>query len=205
MRKSLSVVLLTFTISFLNAQIVINEVGEPYDMPNTWGDSYVELYNTTDASIDVSGWVVWSTDVSRGTSSFVFPANTSIAASGYLIATRDRDKFLEDYGSYVDAAIVPTAESTTGSAVYIANEYTFSLLDATGTEIDITSSTVSWNSNVFEKNAPTDDGTVDDNWHITSQSDPVQGTPGAENSSAPTATAFTIVEIKTPVSDNDGA
>ena len=65
MRKSLSVVLLTVAISFLNAQIVINEVGEPYDMPNTWGDSYVELYNTTDASIDVSGWAVWSTDVSR--------------------------------------------------------------------------------------------------------------------------------------------
>ena len=84
----------------------------------------------------------------------MFPSGTSIAASGYLIATRDRVDFLEDYGSYVDAAIVPTAESTTGSAVYIKDNYTFSLLDASGTEIDITSSTVSWNSAVFEKTAP---------------------------------------------------
>jgi flagellar hook assembly protein FlgD len=185
--------------------VVINEVGEPYNMTGTWNDSYVELYNTTDAAIDVSGWVLWSNQVSalRATSSFVFPTGTSIAADGYLVATRDRDAFLVDYGTYVDAAIVPIAESITNSGVYIADSYSFELLDGSGASIDATTSTVDWNSSVWEKNAPTDDGLVDDNWHPTSQSAPVQGTPGALNSLAPTETAYTIVEIQTPDASGD--
>jgi len=184
--------------------VVINEVGEPYDMPNTYNDSYVELYNTTDAAIDVGGWVLWSNEVTalRATKSFEFPAGTSIAAGGYLIATRNRDSFLADYGTYVDAAIVPTATVSTGS-VYIGNSYAFELLDGSGNVIDATGSTIAWNSSVWEKNAPTDDGLVDDNWHPTSQSAPVQGTPGAENSVAAIPTLYTIAQIQTPNAGGD--
>jgi len=183
--------------------VVINEIGEPYNMTGTYNDSYVELYNTTDAAIDVGGWTLWSNEITlRSTKSFVFPAGTSIAAGGYLIATRDKTSFLADYGTYVDAGIVPDPFPTTGS-VYIGDDYAFELLDGGGTQVDITTSAVPWNSSVFEKNAPTDDGTVADNWHPTSQSAPVQGTPGAENSVAPVETAYTIVEIQTPDTGGD--
>ena len=48
MRKSLSVVLLTVAISFLNAQVLINE----FDT-NTSSSEYLELFNTTAADIDL--------------------------------------------------------------------------------------------------------------------------------------------------------
>jgi len=191
----LTLMLLSLSIVYA-ADIVINEVGEPYTMPNTYYDSYVELYNNSDAAVDVGGWVVWSVEVTtRATYSFEFPTGTSIAVGGYLIATRDRTKFLADYGTYVAEAIVPVAATTSGS-VYIKNGYYFELVDGSGTQVDITSSTVGWDKSVFEKSAPGDDGTVADNWHVTSQTSPVEGTPGQANSPAPVATAYTIAQIQ---------
>ena len=175
--------------------IVINEVGEPYTMANTWHDSYIELYNTTESPIDVSGLTVWSIALSKSTSSFVMPAETEIAAGGYLIATRERATFLTDYATYVDSTIVPVASSTTGTGVYIKNSYYFALVAANGDTIDITSSAVPWNSNVYEKTSPTADGTVDTNWYLTYQTAPVEGTPGQANSTNTALAAPTNVAI----------
>ena len=177
--------------------VVINEIGEPYDMPNTWESSYVELYNTTDNAINISGWIVHSILASRGTSSFTFPEGTTIAAYGYIIATRERASFLADYGTYVDEAIVPTASATTGSGVYIKNGYYFSLETNTGITLESTSSTVYWNSEVYERAYADSAANNDNNWYLTYQSDPVQGTPGAVNSEAPVATPYTIYELQT--------
>ncbi|MBT3502832.1 MAG: hypothetical protein HOF03_08000, partial [Candidatus Marinimicrobia bacterium] len=49
MRKLLSIVFLTLTISFLNAQVLINE----FDT-NTSSSEYLELFNTTVADIDLA-------------------------------------------------------------------------------------------------------------------------------------------------------
>ena len=165
--------------------VVINEIGEPYDMDGTWHDSYIELYNNTEDDIDISGWIVHSIEASRGTSSFTFPEGTTIAAYGYIIATRERASFLADYGTYVDEAIVPTASATTGSGVYIKNGYYFSLETNTGITLESTSSTVYWNSEVYERAYADSAANNDDNWYLTSQSEPVQGTPGSENSTFP--------------------
>ncbi|MCK4640784.1 MAG: lamin tail domain-containing protein, partial [Candidatus Marinimicrobia bacterium] len=189
----------TFVLDTEPAQtgvVVINEVGEPYTMTNTWEDSYIELYNTTDAAIDVSGWVVWSVAVTKGTSSFEFPSGTEIATDGYLIATRDRTKFLVDYGAYVAEAIVPAAAAVTGSGVYIKYDYYFALINQNGDTIDVTGSTIDWNSKTWEKESPELDGSVDDNWHLTYQTAPVEGTPGQPNSTPPPPSPYTIAEIQ---------
>jgi len=175
--------------------VVINEVGEPYTMTNTYNDSYIELYNVTDAAIDVSGWVLHSV-VAKGASSAEMPAGTEIAANGYLIVCRDRTKFLEDYGTYVDANIVVLPTVTTGTIVYIANAYYFELKDASGVTIDKTSSLVTWNSKVNEKTDPLADGMDADNWYLTYQTSPVEGTPGQPNSTPPPATVYTISQIQ---------
>ncbi|MBU1854055.1 MAG: T9SS type A sorting domain-containing protein, partial [Candidatus Omnitrophica bacterium] len=119
-----------------------------------------------------------------------------IAANGYLIVCRDRAKFLEDYGTNVDANIIVSPTVVTGTIVYIANAYYFELKDASGVTIDKTSSLVTWNSLVNEKTDPLADGTDADNWYLTYQSSPVQGTPGHVNSTAPPATEYTISQIQ---------
>ncbi|MCK4641751.1 MAG: lamin tail domain-containing protein, partial [Candidatus Marinimicrobia bacterium] len=176
--------------------VVINEIGEPYSMTNTYYDSFVELYNVTDAAIDVGGWVVWSVSASKATSSVEIPTGTQIAAGGYLIVSRDRTKFLEDYGTYVDASIVVDPTVTTGSVVYIKDNYYFELKDATGASIDKTTELVLWNSKVNEKTDPLADGMDVDSWYLTYQFSPVEGTPGHANSTAPPATDYTISEIQ---------
>jgi hypothetical protein len=194
----------SYTEPVNEGDVVINEVGEPYQMPNIWGDSYIELYNTTENPIDISGWTLWSYNISgKATSSFVFPANTLIQPDGYIIATRVRDQFLADYGDYVDSSIVPIPESTTGTGVYIKYDYYFQLEDAGANIIDLTSETIDWNRQVWEKNNPGDDGTIDENWHLTFQTEPVEGTPGQPNSEQPDPTAYTIYQLQTQEHDSE--
>jgi hypothetical protein len=61
------------------AAIKINEIESNGGTPGDW----VELYNSTAASVDVSGWVIKDNDDSH---SYALPAGTSIAAGGYLVA-----------------------------------------------------------------------------------------------------------------------
>ena len=179
--------------------VIINEVGEPYSMTDTYENSYVELYNTTDEAIDIGGWSVLSTEVfggTKGDASFTFPAGTIIETNGYLIATRNRDIFLANY-TEVGASIVPVAESTTGSAIYVKDSYYFSIVDASSNVIDETTYEAGWNSTVLEKTTPEADGTLTESWYQTYSLTPFEGTPGAVNSTQPDATNYTIYQIQT--------
>jgi hypothetical protein len=60
------------------AGIKINEVESNGGTPGDW----VELYNPTAASVDVSGWIVKDDD---DTHIYKIPAGTTIAAGGYLV------------------------------------------------------------------------------------------------------------------------
>lgn len=65
-----------------NAQIVINEIWN-----GSGTDEYVEFYNTSASSVDVSNWTLvrrTNAGTSDGTV-FTFPAATSIAAGGYYV------------------------------------------------------------------------------------------------------------------------
>ena len=59
-------------------QLVINEIngsGDPYD--------YIELYNSTDATIDISGYKVY--DSNGITEAYVIPDGTTIASQGFFL------------------------------------------------------------------------------------------------------------------------
>ncbi|MCP4190749.1 MAG: hypothetical protein GY768_08980 [Planctomycetaceae bacterium] len=64
--------------------IVINEVLAHTDPPLTAPDS-IELFNSTNQPIDVSGWFV--SDSANDLFKFRIPANTEIAAGGYFVLT----------------------------------------------------------------------------------------------------------------------
>lgn len=189
-----------YTTALEEGDIVINEVGEPYEMPNTYYSSYLELFNTTDHLIDVSDCIVHSIEVTgRSTSSFTLPAGTTMDAGTFLIITRSRSHFLEDYGTYVDSTIVPIPASTSGTGVYIADNYYFSFESNTGATVDITTSEVAWNSTVYEKSEPTASGTDPANWAISGQMTPVQGTPGQPNTGGITPVIYTIYQLQSEV------
>jgi cysteine-rich repeat protein len=63
--------------------VVINEA--VHRTPDNTPD-WVELYNTSDETIDLSGWTL--TDDSPATNFYVFPAGTTLAPDAYLLITR---------------------------------------------------------------------------------------------------------------------
>jgi hypothetical protein len=63
--------------------LVINEVFKKKD------ESWIEIYNTPNGSIDVSGFKIRD---DKDKHVFVFPANTSIEAKGYLVISEGKVK-----------------------------------------------------------------------------------------------------------------
>jgi Lamin Tail Domain/FlgD Ig-like domain len=92
-----------------SAQVIINEiladVGSQYD-----GAEFVELYNPTGATVDLSFWTLTGTEFAGtcgGERHWQFPSGASIPAGGYLIVAKDNidtvpgdedDGFLQRFG-----------------------------------------------------------------------------------------------------------
>jgi Lamin Tail Domain len=66
-----------------NAPIVINEV--VYDNLGTDDQEFVELYNASKATVDISSWVLDGNDYSGPNSSVTIPANTKLAPGAYYV------------------------------------------------------------------------------------------------------------------------
>ena len=91
-RKSVIVVLVVAAIStrISTAQsVVINEVF--YHAPDELDLEYVELFNTGDEAVNLSGW-----KLADGIK-FEFPAGTLIKSGGYLVVARKKDLLKEFY------------------------------------------------------------------------------------------------------------
>ena len=77
--------------------IVINEIlADPNGAQNfdtdgngaaDTGDEFVELYNTTGAPVDISGWTLNDADGGSG-ADFTFPAGTIIPAGGHVVVVQ---------------------------------------------------------------------------------------------------------------------
>jgi len=80
--KAYPILLLLGSIAAARADIVINEILHDSE-PNTECTEFIELYNTGEETVDLSGWAF--TD---GVD-FVFPAETEIAGKGFLIVAQD--------------------------------------------------------------------------------------------------------------------
>jgi hypothetical protein len=88
MKKSITTLFLLFAcLAAVRAQIVITEI--MYNPPPSGTDTleYVELYNNSNAPVDVSNWLF-----TEGVT-FTFPAGTTIPAMGYVIVTENKAYF----------------------------------------------------------------------------------------------------------------
>ena len=78
---------------FAQAQIVITEI--MYNPPESGTDSleYIELYNNSAATVDLSGWNFTQGFV------FTFPAGSSIAAGQYITISKTTFTFNSIFGA----------------------------------------------------------------------------------------------------------
>ena len=207
MRKSLSVVFLTITISFLNAQVLINE----FDT-NTASSEYIELFNTTAADIDLGDGYSLVFYNGNGDSDYQTTTLTGyLPANGFFVIA---ESGVTDIGGYT-----PDQNATWGSfqngtdAVALVNNGT--QVDAiiygssadTGLEalLGLSAGTLISNGGSGSSSRVTDgqggSSYANDDWHITATR-----TPGATNVAAPPSyTTYTIVEIQTPGTDGDAS
>jgi hypothetical protein len=113
----------TFTEGSL---IVINEINynPSVEVPS---EDWVELYNTGDEAIDLSGWVLRDDNDDH---TFTLPSGTMIDADGYLVLCRDAAAF---------AAVFPAVGSTVGSFIFglSNNGDTVRLFDSGGVLVDV--------------------------------------------------------------------
>lgn len=175
------------------ADIVINEIMyDPISTDNNASTEWIELYNTSAAQVDISGY-----RVTAGTfQPYTFPANSTIDGHGYIILqSHDLDTFLSYYMDGIDADIVHKIDvgATVGSKLGNGTSgATIVLYDASDVEVDRVNyrKDNGWPAtpNDAENNGRTlelvdagidnDDGT---NWRVSKS---VIGTPGRKNSQA---------------------
>ena len=113
--------------------IIINEINYNSADDFDTGD-WIELYNTSPESQDLSDWVLKDNDDGH---SFVFPQGTSIAGNSYLILTRDQTRFLTEFPN-LESAVVGDFDfglSSSGDAVRIYDS-SAALVDAVYYEPD---------------------------------------------------------------------
>jgi hypothetical protein len=103
-------------------QIVINEI--MYNPPESGTDSleFIELYNTSSMSVDVSGW-----SFSQGVT-HTFPSGTTIPANAYYVLAVDSIGFFNAFGTSPDAEWDAGGLSNGGEDIAI--------IDASGVTID---------------------------------------------------------------------
>ena len=207
MRKLLSIVFLTLTISFLNAQVLINE----FDT-NTSSSEYLELFNTTVADIDLaaSGYSLVFYNGSDDSEYQTTALTGTIPANGFFVLaesaasdlggyTPDQNASWTSFQNGVDAVALVSSGTQVDAIIYGSSADTGleTLLGLSGTLISNGSSGSS--SRVTDGQGGA--SYANDDWHITASR-----TPGSTNEVAPPSyTAYTIVEIQTPISDSDDA
>jgi len=117
----------TLTTSTVGSTIVINEI---QISGSSAKDEFIELYNTTTSTINLSGWKLTKKTKSGNESNLIssFPDNSLISASSYfLIITKDTSKF----------SATTTADTTyTGESYSIAKDNTIILKDDNDNIID---------------------------------------------------------------------
>ena len=208
MRKPLSVIILTIAISFLNAQVLINE----FDT-NTSSSEYLELFNTTAADIDLgaSGYSLvfynGSNDSEYQTAALVgtIPANgffviaerDAASLGGY---TPDQNGSWTSFQNGQDGVALVTNGTQVDAIIYGSNAD-----EGLEAILGLPAGTLISNGSGGSSSRVTDgqggSGYANDDWHITATR-----TPGATNVAAPpTYTAYTIVEIQTPGTDGDAS
>ncbi len=103
-------------------QVVINEI--MYNAPDS-GLEYIELYNSGDATVDLSGWMLKD---NRDSHVFTLPDNTKLSGNRYIVIADDGELFRTTYGVKPAASGFTFNLSNDGDAVR--------LFDANGSAIE---------------------------------------------------------------------
>lgn len=121
-KTTLTLALLLAMLTLSQAQVIITEI--MYNPPESNIDSleYFELYNNSNAAVDISGW-----NFTQGVE-HIFPAGTSMPAHSYLTLAKSASAFQSVFGF---APIVWTNGALTNSGEDIE------LSDANGNVIDV--------------------------------------------------------------------
>ena len=192
--------LLLLSAGCLGADVVINEIA--------WGgtaasasDEWIELYNTTEAAIDLTGWILafGETAIELGGET-----NSMIEGGGYFLLERTDDGTVSD----VDADVLYTGSLSNGGA-------TIELRDAAGEIVDrVDAAETGWPAGTASGGEPpyasmervdpfseaaewaTNDGRIRNGTNA--NGDPLNGTPGRENSAWIVARAAPRVELVAP-------
>ena len=174
--RSAAVFLALAVVPAGRAEVVVNEI--MYHAPDDRDDlQFVELHNTGDKPVDLSGWTI------KG-AKHEFPPGSKIEAGGYVVVCKSLKEFKRVYG--FDAA-----SEFKGTLSH--NGETVELLDATGKKIDGLKykTRAPWpvapdgESSSLERVCPTSPGDVPENWApspLSPGTPKPTGTPGKRNS-----------------------
>jgi len=192
--------LLLLSAGCLGADVAINEIAWSGTAASP-SDEWIELYNTTDEAIDLSSWVLAFGETTIDLSG---EANNVIDAGGYFLLERTDDETVSD----VEADVLYTGSLSNDGA-------TLELRDAAGEIVDLVdASEAGWPAGTprdadlpfssMERVDPTseaaewasNDGRTRNG--ADANGDPLNGTPGRENSARIVARAAPRVELVAP-------
>ena len=164
--------------------VVINEINyksaDDFDTKD-----WIELYNTTAAAINLSGWKLLDGEADEA---FIMPVGTTIEAYGYLVVCANQNKLL---------AFNPGVTNYVGDFTFgLGKEDKVQLFDSEGTLIDEVSYAKSWgDANGTGKTIALTDPFADNaNYKLWNDND-LHGTPGAQNGSfSPSRSDFSANE-----------
>ncbi len=151
--------------------IVINEINyksaDDFDTKD-----WVELYNTTDAAINISGWKLVGENIAEA---FTIPVGTIIPPYGYLVACANRSKLV---------GLNPGIQNVIGNFEFrLSSSGKLQLLDSAGNLVDeVEYNSKTWpdadgNGYTLALTDPFSDNAARRLWHAND----LHGTPGAEN------------------------
>lgn len=180
--SKITLVAILFLTSLLcfSQDIVINEINYNSDDANFNPGDWVELYNNSGASVDISNWVFKDSDNAH---EFILPAGTTMDADTYLVLAEDLTLF---------QPLFPAVTPLFGSL-----DFGFSgggellrLFDDVGNIVDQVEydDASPWptepdgNGPTLELTSPDLDNSLGESWAASDASSAPYGTPGAQNS-----------------------
>jgi hypothetical protein len=209
-------ILLTLCLALRPAQatttppVILNELQWMGSSAST-ADEWIELRNTTEQSIDLSGWKLTKHSSGQQVPMLQIPAGTSIAAQGFVV--------ISNYGVGAKS-ILQVSPTIINTDVALANsDLRIELLDAAGNVVDVAgtgdgnppagiNTTADHILASMERNSEPGDGAQISNWHSATASTNLlpsateRATPGAQNSNgSPTIVLESemTVSVHTPI------
>ena len=188
----------TLQCSISSFEIIINEINYKYteEFAALNADDWVELYNNSTFSYDLSGWSIIDSD-----STYIIPPSTMIAAGAYLVFARDTTLFKNAHPNVDVVGPTGLGFSSTGDMI--------ALLDQSGCPVDglnfgidgAWASTPAGQGPTLTLLSPTLDNAESVSW---SASGNYSGTPGRLNSfstcNTPNSIIINEINYKSPIS-----